>query len=352
MEKISALIDKLQELKNTNAGLQAISYYVQLLQAELLHARSQAREKENGQSQSQIAVIMPSTPLSVVNHIPEHHNHTAVSASVTAEPVVIKETSVVTAPAAAITAIPATATVPAPLATTITATAPAAANATPVTVESKSDATTLIMPQQPPATRPVVSEPAVTPTSVPVAVQTPVTTQTSTPAQATTPASEEKKTPPAMITLFPQPHHPAAEEKTIPAAHERKDNNLVPVYSTSANSGVRKELKELNQLVAQQTTSLNDRLRQDQQGVSERFGDMPVKDLRQAIGINDKFRFIQELFRGDVDTYERSVKTINEFQTLQEAEYWIERELKIRQGWEDDNIIVRQFYNLVRKRFS
>ncbi|KAA2241446.1 hypothetical protein F0L74_16230 [Chitinophaga agrisoli] len=79
---------------------------------------------------------------------------------------------------------------------------------------------------------------------------------------------------------------------------------------------------------------------------------MPVKNLKQAIGINDKFQFIQELFRGDVDMYERSIKTINEFHTLQEAEYWIERELKIRQGWLDDTRTVQHFYSLVKKRFS
>ena len=34
----------------------------------------------------------------------------------------------------------------------------------------------------------------------------------------------------------------------------------------------------------------------------------PVKDLRKAIGINDRFVFINELFRGDEDMYERSIK--------------------------------------------
>jgi len=40
----------------------------------------------------------------------------------------------------------------------------------------------------------------------------------------------------------------------------------------------------------------------------------PVKDLKKAIGINDRFVFIEELFRGDEIMYERSIKTINSIQ--------------------------------------
>ena len=75
-------------------------------------------------------------------------------------------------------------------------------------------------------------------------------------------------------------------------------------------------------------------------------------DLRNAIGINDKYQFIQELFRGDRDLYERSIKTINECDNLQEADYWIQREIKIIQGWEDDHHLVQHFYSLLKKRFS
>ena len=80
--------------------------------------------------------------------------------------------------------------------------------------------------------------------------------------------------------------------------------------------------------------------------------DTPVKDLRKAIGINDKFLFVNELFRGDEVMYERSLKTINSFRMFPEAEYWIERELKVKLGWEEQKPATRHFYQLVRRRFS
>jgi len=72
----------------------------------------------------------------------------------------------------------------------------------------------------------------------------------------------------------------------------------------------------------------------------------------KGIGVNDRFVFLNELFRGDEAMYERSLKTINSFRILPEAEYWINRELKIKLGWDDNLHTTQQFYQLVRRRFS
>ena len=55
---------------------------------------------------------------------------------------------------------------------------------------------------------------------------------------------------------------------------------------------------------------------------------------------------------GDEAMYERSIKTINSFHILAEAEYWIERELKVKLGWDDGKTTTQHFYQLVKRRFS
>jgi hypothetical protein len=77
-----------------------------------------------------------------------------------------------------------------------------------------------------------------------------------------------------------------------------------------------------------------------------------IRDLKKAIGINDRFLYINELFRGDENMYERSIKTINGFSILPEAEYWIQRELKVKIGWNQDSETVKQFDQLVKRRFT
>jgi hypothetical protein len=109
--------------------------------------------------------------------------------------------------------------------------------------------------------------------------------------------------------------------------------------------------KELND-ATQHGESLNDKLKQGKTELIEVLKETPVKDLRKAIGINDRFLFINELFRGDESTYERSIKTINSFNIHAEAEYWISRELKLKLGWHNDNPTVVHFDQLVKRRFS
>lgn len=109
--------------------------------------------------------------------------------------------------------------------------------------------------------------------------------------------------------------------------------------------------KEVND-TAEQSESLNDKHRQVKTELVERLKETPVKDLRKAIGINDRFLFINELFRGDESMYERCIKTINSFSIFAEAEYWISRELKVKIGWNNDSPTVQHFDQLVKRRFS
>ncbi len=98
--------------------------------------------------------------------------------------------------------------------------------------------------------------------------------------------------------------------------------------------------------------SLNDRLNQGKTELMEVLKETPVKDLRKAIGINDRFIFLNELFRGDENTYERSIRTINNFNIYAEAEFWISRELKLKLGWDTNSPTVTHFDQLVKRRFS
>lgn len=112
------------------------------------------------------------------------------------------------------------------------------------------------------------------------------------------------------------------------------------------------ERREVHQMIADRKESLNDRLKEERTEVAHLLKESPVKDLRKAVGINDRFVFVRELFRGDDAMYDRSIKTINNFNIHSEADYWITRELKHKLGWDEQDATVRTFLQLVRRRFS
>ena len=133
---------------------------------------------------------------------------------------------------------------------------------------------------------------------------------------------------------------PVEDDEDIPTlAHQRQ--NKKPIVA-----------KEINETANQEAGSVNDKLKEATTELSEKLNEASIKDLKKGIGVNDRFLYIKELFRDDEVMYERSIKTINNFSILPEAEYWIRRELKVKLGWVDTNETVKQFYHLVRRRFS
>jgi protein subunit release factor A len=111
--------------------------------------------------------------------------------------------------------------------------------------------------------------------------------------------------------------------------------------------------REVNEVNTGKQLSLNEQLGEFKTEVAHKLNEgSSIKDLKKAIGINDRFVFINELFRGDEVMYERSIKTINNFSIYPEAQYWMERELKIKLGWDNDRPATQEFYSLVKRRFS
>lgn len=134
---------------------------------------------------------------------------------------------------------------------------------------------------------------------------------------------------------------------------EETEEDILPTLAHQNNSVGRKEINEIAAADNPgEKISLNDKLKQTKLELSDSLSELHIKDLRKAIGVNDRFLYIKELFRGDESMYERSIKTINSFSILPEAEYWIQRELKVKLGWNDKENTVQQFSQLVKRRFT
>ena len=78
----------------------------------------------------------------------------------------------------------------------------------------------------------------------------------------------------------------------------------------------------------------------------------PIKDLKAAIGINDKFQFIASLFGGDEKAFDQAIKTINGFKIYAEAQFWIKSNLREQNKWDDTDEVVKAFDLLVKRRFA
>lgn len=69
-----------------------------------------------------------------------------------------------------------------------------------------------------------------------------------------------------------------------------------------------------------------------------------------AVGINDKFRFINEMFKQNGSEYNIAIEQLNSLQSWQEAELYL-ASLKSIYNWKDNSEAVLLLHSLVKKRF-
>lgn len=86
--------------------------------------------------------------------------------------------------------------------------------------------------------------------------------------------------------------------------------------------------------------------------LQEKLALEPIKDLKAAIGINDKFQFIASLFGGDEKAFDQAIKIINGFKIYAEAQFWIKSNLREQNKWDETDEVVEAFDLLVKRRFA
>jgi hypothetical protein len=98
--------------------------------------------------------------------------------------------------------------------------------------------------------------------------------------------------------------------------------------------------------------SLNEAIATDTPVLADTLSREPIRELKKAIGINDRFLLIQELFDGDEKKFEQAIKTLDAFSILAEASFWIEKEIKAKPGYTKDGPAALLLDQLVSRRFS
>ncbi len=76
-----------------------------------------------------------------------------------------------------------------------------------------------------------------------------------------------------------------------------------------------------------------------------------VEDLKMAIGINDKFLFINELFKGDPSVYNDAIDKLNTVGEIQAADHAIEG-YRNEYGWADNSEAYHRLKKIVKSKYN
>lgn len=76
-----------------------------------------------------------------------------------------------------------------------------------------------------------------------------------------------------------------------------------------------------------------------------------ITDLKAVIGINDKFTFVNDIFKGEISRYNHAIDHFNTLDTLRDAEDYISRH-GLRSGSPENLAALTKLTNLLRRKYQ
>ncbi|MDQ2179483.1 hypothetical protein [Marinifilum sp. D714] len=153
------------------------------------------------------------------------------------------------------------------------------------------------------------------------------------------PKEEKVELPSTENNISEMIHHEVKQEKITEVIKETVEIKAEAVVTASENPANEKiDTEEI----------LNDQLQnRSTKVIGEKLINNKLSDIQTAIGINDRFLFIRELFENNAEAYNSSIKFINETSNISV----IEEHFKHNTNWDFENPTVIQFMELTKRKF-
>jgi hypothetical protein len=142
---------------------------------------------------------------------------------------------------------------------------------------------------------------------------------------------------------------PEAEEKIPPETNQPQKKTKVKTPSvdlfsshTTVADKFKDEKKSLNEKLSSSNTD---------KSIAAKLQKNPIKDLKNAIGINEKFKFINELFEGNLQKYNDGIAQLNHFGNMDEAIRFLSV-LTEEFSWDKENEAYKELSELVTRRYQ
>ena len=138
--------------------------------------------------------------------------------------------------------------------------------------------------------------------------------------------------------------------------HNKIDKELSPSFSIHAKVSEKEMPKETaEELVEEIKATVNAEKLEQKTPIIEQKVDKKIDTSKTippfTIGINDKFRFINELFKQNSAEYNVAIEQLSNLKNWHETETYL-TSLKTLYNWKKDNEAVTYFFSIAKKRFN
>ena len=154
-------------------------------------------------------------------------------------------------------------------------------------------------------------------------------------AEEQTPKTEERAT--NSESPVPRPSSPESIHKPEPVTVETEADSEPPKTTADLFSG---------------PTTIADKFQaREDNSIAATVHPQPARDLKMAIGINDKFLFINELFQGDPSVYNQAIENMNAAAGLDDALKSVET-YRDEYKWADNSEAYHRLKKIVNSKYN
>lgn len=138
--------------------------------------------------------------------------------------------------------------------------------------------------------------------------------------------------------------------------YHKQSKEISPSFNIHAKLSEKTEIEEKKAEIVQEikeTVKLEKEEKVEIKQSAPEVKEVEIQKPRRAlvIGLNDKFRFINELFSQNAAEYNIALEQLNNLVSWHETEIYL-NSLKNVYGWRDNTDAIKYFYSLAKKRFD
>jgi hypothetical protein len=161
---------------------------------------------------------------------------------------------------------------------------------------------------------------------------------------------EEKQKPEELVVALPSEKPPVIAPK-VDLLQERQKDFVPTVRKIEFKPEPAPVIDGKKESLFEKAASLYDKIaKPTDKTVVGQATRQPVSNIKAAIGINDKFAYLKELFKNNVNDYNEALEKLNNFENYAEAEDFFQ-ELKAKYEWDPESKSFQGLADLLNRRY-
>jgi hypothetical protein len=170
------------------------------------------------------------------------------------------------------------------------------------------------------------------------------------PVEAATPVIEEKQKPEELAVALPSEKPPVITPK-VDILQERQKDFVPTVRKIEFKPEPSPVTDGKKESLFEKAASLYDKIAKPaEKTVAGQATRQPVSNIKAAIGINEKFAYLKELFKNNVNDYNEALEKLNNFESYGDAEDFFQ-ELKSKYEWDPESKSFQGLADLLNRRY-